>query len=136
MTRGNTIRTFALICVAVTTAFIIYMRVWETNILSGDGWCARAIGASNAAESRPEFAVKGCYDLMQAQVDALALNSHMDTGVIGLCLAVLVVIVVAGGRLAFRAGADGVSGDIGREEAADRVAEAAVEEAEEVKAGE
>lgn len=134
-TPRNTIRTFALICVAVSTAFVIGMGVWLTTILSGTDWCARAIGAGQVA-SRPETAISGCFTLLHDQVAALAWNSHIFAFVIALCLLVLMVIVIAGGHLSFRASKEGIEGDIGGTSepavAAARVAGAAVDEAQAV----
>lgn len=110
--QRNTIRTFALICVAVTSAFLVGLAIWLIAILSAPDWCVRAIGAAQQA-SRPESAIGSCFVLLQQQVAALALNSHIAIGIIALCLGVLMVIVVAGGRLSFKAGRDGASADIG-----------------------
>ena len=56
VTPRNTIRTFALVCVSITSAFLIFMGVWLTVLLSSDGWCDRAVGASQdaAGAERPE----------------------------------------------------------------------------------
>lgn len=132
----NTIRTFALVCVAISTAFVIGMGIWLTTILTGRDWCALAVGAAKSAEGavRPEYAVSGCFGLLKQQVSALAFNSHIYAATIGFCLLALMVIVVAGGRLSFKASATGVEGNIGEAgEAADKVAGAAVEKAEEIK---
>ena len=112
ITPRNTIRTFALICVAITSIFAMSMVGVYTYLLQSD-WCAQAMGAAQLA-NRPESAIGGCFALLQDQVSALAINSYIFGGVIALCLAVLVVIVIAGGRLSFKAGRDGVEGNIGR----------------------
>lgn len=114
--RGSrAIRGFALACVAITSAFMIYMVVWSTELLSSDGWCDRAIGASKAAEGtvRPEYAVGGCFTLLKDQVGAIAWNSHMLVGVLALCLLVLMVVVVAEAHLRGKGSRDGVEFDIG-----------------------
>lgn len=108
----NTIRTFALVCVALTSAFVTGMAVWYTFILSSPDWCTQAIGAARQGD-RPESAVAGCFGLFSQQLTALAINSFIIIGIIALCLGVLMVIVVAGGRLSFKAGRDGASADIG-----------------------
>lgn len=135
----NTIRTFALVCVAVTSVFVIGMGIWLTFILSARDWCARAIGAAQSAE-RPSAAISGCFTLLHDQVAALAWNSHIFAAVIGLCLFVLMVIVIAGGRVSFKASKEGISGDIVRDDAplppaaaaAQQVAGAAAEKADEI----
>lgn len=45
-------------------------------------------------------------------MSALAINSYIFGGVIALCLAALMIIVVAGGRLSFTGNKDGVSANI------------------------
>lgn len=134
--RNNIIRGFALVCVAVTTIFVIGMSIWLTMLLSQPDWCQRAIGAAQKTEGvvRPEFAVSGCFALLNEQVNALAWNSHIALAVVALCLLVLIVIVVAGGHLSFKASKDGLSGDIGSTAgaAAQVVADAAQDKATEV----
>lgn len=139
-TIRNTIRTFALVCVAVTSTFIMGMIVWSTVLLAQPDWCERALGAVKESEgfTRPEFAVSGCFSLLNSQVRSLAFNSHVYAGVIALCLLTLMVIVVAGGKLSFTAGPKGASANIGKEidpvaAAAEEVADAAVEAADEFK---
>ena len=88
----RSIRGWALLAVAVTTAAMIYFANRLISWLAAPDWCGRAVHASREGE-RPESAITGCYGLMTRQVDALALNSHLAIGVLGLCLAVLVVIV-------------------------------------------
>lgn len=130
----NTIRTFALVCVGVTSLFVIGMGIWLTIILSAQNWCARAIGAGQVSQ-RPEAAISGCFTLLHDQVEALAWNSHIYAAVIALCLFVLMVIVIAGGRVSFKADKAGLSGDIVSADApiaAQRVADAAVDEAQQV----
>lgn len=130
---------WALLCVAVTSAALIYFAYDKTEHLAGSDWCGRAIGAARATE-RPEAAIVQCYSLMKDQINALALDSHIAHGTLALCLLTLVVIVLAGARANFRAGRDGISGDISRDKAVDlavdRVVDAAEDEAEIVKRGE
>ncbi len=136
----NSIRSWALLAVVVTSAALIYFGWKLIGLLSEPTWCNRAIGAAEAAEARPESAVAGCFRLLEQQVDALALNSHFVLGTLALCLLVLVVIVLAGGRLSFTANREGVSADVGsdRLEAAAKGArqatEAAAETAEDLEA--
>lgn len=110
--QNNTIRSFALVCVAVTSVFILVMIVWTTRLLADGNWCERAIGAAKEASSRPEYAVSACFDLLKQQVAALANNGLIYAGVIALSLLTLMVIVVAGGKLSFR-GPGNVGGEIG-----------------------
>jgi hypothetical protein len=106
------IRTWALLAVAVTTASLIFFAHRLIGWLAAADWCGRAVHASREGE-RPESAITGCYGLMTRQIDALALNSHLAIGVLALCLLVLIVIVLAGGRLSFKANKDGVETEIG-----------------------
>lgn len=115
----NTIRTFALICVAITSVFIMAMSFWLTKIIAAPEWCARAINAEKLAESRQASSVQLCKDLLLEQVNALANNSHIYSGSIALCLVALMLIVVAGGRLSFSASKAGVSGNIARDDPGD-----------------
>lgn len=119
--QHNTIRSFALVCVAVTSVFIMGVRIWATFIITRDGWCDRAIGAANATGvSRPLEAIGACFTLLNKQLDAIAFNSKIDAGVQALCLLVLIVIVVAGGKLNFTASKGGVSANMGKDNISDR----------------
>lgn len=116
----SSIRTWALVAVGVTSGFLIGISLWLISILSAPDWCNRAIGAKILAGKgdgaiRPEYAVTGCYELMKLQLGALANNSYVAILVIAMCLLVLVVIVLAGGRLSFKASRDGVEGNIGKD---------------------
>lgn len=131
--RPNYIRAWALAAVAITTAALIFFAWRLIDIVSAPDWCNRALGAAKYADGPPEFAVGGCFALLTRQVQALALNSHIALGTLALCLAVLTVIVLAGGRLAFSASKDGVTADIAKDEAADAVVEAAADKRDEIK---
>lgn len=89
------------------------MGIWLTFLLAGKDWCARALGAAKYADGPPEFAVGGCFNLLNQQVEALAWNSHIVLAVMALCLLVLMVIVVSGGHLSFSASKAGISGNLG-----------------------
>lgn len=133
----NTVRTWALVATVLTSGAVIAGSWWLIAILAAPNWCNRAMGAAEDAAARPEFAVSGCFSLLRRQVDALALNSHFAIGTLALCLLVLIVIVIAGGRLSFKANKDGVEADIGKDgkvEAARRVEGAAREERKEIEA--
>lgn len=133
------VHAFALACVAATSIFVMYMIWWLTTILSAHDWCYTAIGAGKATDQN---ALTACIGLLTLQVKALATNSHMFAGVIALCLLVLMVIVVAGGKLSFKASRDGIDADIGRDGAreaavaATAVAGAAVKKAGDIIEGE
>lgn len=129
--RRRSIRTFALVCVAVTSCYVMGMRVWAYYMIGAD-WCVKGLGAAKYATGRPEYALKHCFEIQQQQLQVIREGSLIDGGVIALCLAVLMVIVVAGGRLSFKASQSGLETEIGRDEAARAVADAAEEKAEEI----
>jgi hypothetical protein len=93
------IRTFAVICVAVTSAYVMWLGNKVNDTLSGPGWCRTALGAEKA--SATDGTIKGldaCVGLLTIQLKSLATNSHILLGTIALCLAVLIIIVVAGAK--------------------------------------
>lgn len=112
----NTIRTYAVVVVSITSAFIIGMCIWLTKILAAPEWCGRALGAEKASPGRTLEGLKACITLMGDQVNALAWNSHIYASTIALCLLVLMVIVIAGGHISFKADKTGLSGDIGSDD--------------------
>lgn len=128
--RRRSIRTFALVCVAITSAYIMGMRIWGQWIIANTDWCAKALGAAKYADGRPAAAIDQCFELMSKQLEISGRGNLIDAGVIALCLLVLMVIVVAGGRLSFKA--HGVETNIGRDEAARAVADAADDKADEI----
>lgn len=134
----NPIRGFAVLCVAVIAAYIMWMG-WKLNeTLSGAGWCSKAIGADKLAEGSKIDIAASCVGLLMVQLESIAINSHILFGVVALCLLTLIVIVIAGGRLSLAASKSGVSANIGKEEvdqAAQAVADEAQDAADQVKAG-
>jgi hypothetical protein len=114
VTINNPIRLFAVICVAVTSVFVMYMSYELLQTLSGPGWCRTALGAEKASST--DGTIKGldaCVGLLTIQLKALANNSYIFGGVVALCLLTLIVIVIAGSKLSFDAGITGVSANIG-----------------------
>ena len=136
--QHSTIRTFAVITVAVTSIFVMAMAWWLTTILAAPDWCARAINAEKLSAVRSTSEFGGCKDLLFKQVGSIALNSHIYAGITALCLLVLIVIVIAGGKLSFTANKDGVTANIDKDKvdgAVDRVVDAAAAEGQAVKEG-
>lgn len=116
-TKHNTIRTFALVCVAISSAYVMYMGWWLVRLLSANDWCVRALGAGKQADGNREL-IKGaeaCVELMSQQIGALSVNSYIYGASTAICLMALMVIVIAGGRISFKGGKDGVSAEIGKE---------------------
>lgn len=106
---------FGLVCVAATSAYLIYLSLWLVQTLAARDWCAQAIGADKATKGLPGGvdALTACVGLLTLQVKALALDSHIAIGTLALCLAVLVVVVIANARLEGKAGTTGVDLKIG-----------------------
>jgi hypothetical protein len=126
------VRIAALICVAVTSIFLMYMNWKIVNILASPDWCSKALQAEKI--STQNFGgLTACVDLLTIQLKSLSTNSQIQNGVIALSLLVLIVIVIAGGKLDFSWGKDGASASMSKEtpatEAAKRTATAAVDEA-------
>lgn len=98
----NAIRAFAVLCVAVTSAYVMIMGKMTLDVLSGPDWCSRALGAGKAATANtgiPAESLNSCISLLTIQLKSVAINSFIYGGVVALCLATLVVIVLAGGKL-------------------------------------
>jgi hypothetical protein len=111
------IRTFAVICVAVTSAYVMWLGNKVNDTLSGPGWCRTALGAEKA--SATDGTIKGldaCVGLLTIQLKSLSTNSHILLGTIALCLAVLIIIVVAGARFSGEA-PGGWKADVSRQDA-------------------
>jgi hypothetical protein len=131
---ASPVRFFALICVAATSFVLAYMATVLIDTLSSPDWCSKALQAERLSTERGG-GLTSCVDLLTIQLKALAVNSHIVLGVFALCLLVLIVIVIAGGKLSFAASKDGVTGNIGKDaiEAAEHVVAGAEEAAAEVK---
>lgn len=133
MNMRNSIRTWALVAVTISSLFTVGAALWIIGILSADNWCTNILGASKYIEGRPDFAVIACKDLLLQNSDHLGLALAIAMGVQAISLLVLVVIVLAGGRLSFKASREGVEANMSREaKAAHKVADAAEEEAESI----
>lgn len=135
--KNQPVRAFALLCVAITSGFIMFMRYWQFEVLASSDWCARALKAEQITGDSRFDALKACIDLQKIQINSIAVNSYIDGGTIALCLLALMVIVVAGGHISFTGSKAGVGLNLGADKvenapevrAADKVATAAVDEA-------
>lgn len=147
--KKNPISTFAVLLVAVIGGFLIFMSVWQTTILTSPDWCQRAIRAEQLAPGRTTRqaieALRSCNSLQQIQLNAIAVDSHIDHGVFGMLLLVLVIVVIAGARASWKISRQGIEGSISRDdpgddspkvEGAKEVAGAAIEKVKEVVAEE
>lgn len=129
----NPIRAFALVCVAATSAFFAYLAYWLISILSSPEWCAKAVQAERITPGNTFAGLLGCIDILKMQVGSLAQALLIVIGTFALCLGVLVVIVIAGAKLAGKILGNEVNVSRDVEEAADEVADAAVDKADEIK---
>lgn len=132
MTLKNSIRSWSLVAVFISSMFTIGAALWIIKILSARNWCSDMLGASKYVDGRPDFAVVACKELALQNADRLGDALTIAMGVQAGALLVLVVIVLAGGRLSFKANREGVSANMSREEAAQQVADAAENEAREI----
>lgn len=133
--KNQPVRTFALICVAVTSAFVMYMRYWQLSILSSPDWCNRAMKAEQLDASSRLDAALACVGMQTIQIKSIATNSFIDGGTIALCLLALMVIVVAGGHLSVATKLGSVNVGRDKVDAAEHVLDKAQQGVEEVKAG-
>lgn len=133
--KNQPVRFFALICVAVISAFIMYMRYWQLEVLTSPDWCNRAMKAEQLDVGSRLDAARACVGLQQIQIEAIATNSYIDGGTIALCLLALMVIVVAGGHLSVASKLGSVNIGKDKAEAAQHVADEAQDAATEIKAG-
>ena len=137
---SNPIRWVAVICVAITSVFVMYMSYRLLNILAGPEWCGKALQAEKIS-SQNFGGLTACVSLLTIQLKALAVNSYIFGGVTALCLLTLIVIVIAGGYVSFNFSKDGASANIGKTQtpaakAATETAAAAVTKAAEITADE
>jgi hypothetical protein len=98
--RSHPIRAFALLCVAATSAFLGYLALQLIDTLSSPSWCSTALQAERITPGNSFAGLTACIDLLKIQLGALAANSKIVIGTFALCLGVLVVIVIAGAKLA------------------------------------
>ena len=96
----NPIRVFALVCVAATSGFFAFLAVWLIKIVTSPTWCANAIQAERITPGNTFQGLTGCIDILKIQVTTAGKALLIVIGTFALCLGVLMVIVVAGARLA------------------------------------
>ncbi|CDO34032.1 hypothetical protein [Novosphingobium sp. KN65.2] len=113
--KRSAIRTWALIAVVVSSVFLMVFAWRLVDRLASPDWCNQALGATKYVNGRPDYAVKACVELMLVQLKGLSTPLLVTIGTFAVCLFVLVVIVLAGGRVQFSANRDGASTTIGRD---------------------
>lgn len=140
----NPIRAFAVLCVAVIATYLMWFGFVLTETLRSPRWCATALGAEKAsADGKTQDGLKACIELLQIQLNSLALNSHINLGALAACLVVLIVIVIAGARLDAAISKGNLNFNLSREEekkaaaaaGAAQAASAAVDEAKDIATG-
>lgn len=133
----NPISAFAVICVACTAAFLGYMTLRMSNVLESPSWCSTAIQAEKVSPGSTYVGLTTCVELLQIQLEAVAMGFHISVGSFALTLIVLIVVVIAGAKANFKVGKDGFEGNVSRQDAAAegaaKVADAAVDKADEIK---
>lgn len=127
----NWLTAVAIVCVAATSAFIMVMALKLTDTLASPDWCGRAIQAEKLTGSRQ---ASSCTDLLAIQLKSLALDNHIYAITLAVCLAVLVVVVLAKARLDLEASKDGLKANVSSDapEAAQAVADKAQDKADEI----
>jgi hypothetical protein len=105
----NWLTFFAILCVAVTSGFIMRMAIKLTDTLASPDWCGRAIQAEKLTGTRSS---SSCVDLMKLQLGSLALDNHIYAMTLAVCVGVLVVVVLAKARLDLEASKDGLKGSV------------------------
>ena len=133
--RENPIRAFALLCVAATSAFLGYLALVLIDTLSSPTWCSTALQAERITQKDSFVGLTACVDLLKIQLTSLALNSQIVIGTFAMCLGVLIVIVIAGAKFSGKlpGGPEINVAPANTAQAADAVASAAVDKADEIK---
>lgn len=132
----NPIRAFALVCVAGTSGFLMYLILELKDTMSSPRWCGQAIDAERISPGSTYVGLTACIDILKLQIGALSQALTISVGTLALCLGVLVVIVLAGARLAGKVFGQEI--DVSRQDqaaAVDHVVEGAEKAADEVKGG-
>lgn len=128
----NPISFFAVFCVACTAAFLGFMSYRLLTVLESSQWCAKAIQAERISPGSTYVGLTTCVDLLKIQLQAVATGFHIGLGAYAFSLIVLIVVVVAGARASGKM-PGGIEFNVSRDDAADEVAGAAVDKAEEIK---
>ena len=133
----NPVSTFAVVCVAAIAVFLGYLALRLIGVLESPNWCGRAIQAERITPSANFSGLTSCNELLAIQLKALALIAQISVSSYALTLLVLIVIVVAGARASAKFSMQGVEFDVGKHSpavaAAEKVADAAADEAEDIK---
>lgn len=137
--KKNPISTFAVLMVAITLGYLIYMSHWETTVLTGSSWCARSSGLEKMLPGQTVQqaleVLKACNEMQKIQLEAVAWDSHIDHLTFSFVLILLSGVVIAGVKMAFKISKDGAEANVSKDvaAAAEHVVEGAKEAAAEVK---
>jgi hypothetical protein len=133
--KNQPVRFFALVCVAILSAFVMVMRYRELQVLASPDWCNRVLKADQIAPASRMDAALACVGMQKLQIEAYATNSFIDGGTIALCLVALMVIVVASGHLSFASKLGSINVGRDKVDPAQFVADEAQDAADQVKTG-
>lgn len=112
--KKNPISSFAVLLVAVIGGFLIYMSVWQTTILTSPDWCNRAMKAEQLDTGSRLDAALACVGLQKVQLEAVAVDSHIDHATFAIVIIVLIVVVIAGARASWKVSTTGFEGSVSR----------------------
>lgn len=131
----NPISFFAVLCTLAAGSFLAYTTLRLLNILTSPEWCSKAIQAERITPGNTFVGLTSCVAMTMEQVKALATALLISISGSNFVLLVLVIVVVAGAKANFKIGKEGFEGNVSRdvEDAADKVADAAVDKADEIK---
>lgn len=125
--KKNPVSSFAVLLVALTGGFLAYMSWWETTILTSPDWCQKAQRAERLAPGQDAKqileALRSCNDMLLVQLNAVAVDSHIDHGTFSLVLVVLIIVVIAGARASWKLTKEGFEGSVGKDHGASAGAE-------------
>jgi hypothetical protein len=128
MMPRNPIRWAAVVCVAVTSVYIMWMSTKFLAILSSPEWCGKALQAEKIS-SQNFGGLTACTDLLKIQLNAIARGFLINNGTVALCLLTLIVLVIAAGKLDLKANKDGIDLGLSREEQVKKAAVAGAQAA-------
>ena len=117
--KEHPIRFFALICVAATSIFLMVVALRLLNVLSSPDWCSKAIQAERITPGNTFIGLTACIDLLKLQLGSISIDSHIVFGSFALCLLVLIVVVIAGGKVDLQLDKTGGKIGISRDSQAD-----------------
>ena len=140
----HSIDTAVLIMTGVITAALVGLVWYSINTLSSRDWCNQIMAAekftgatTNTAPETVQLVIKMCTTLLEAQLDSVGFVAKTLAGGLALCVVAMYLVKFAGGRASGEIAGNkfniqGSTPEVATQ-AAERVAEAASKEAEEVK---